>query len=180
MEGTIGEIRMFASTFAPRNWWYCDGTLIAIRSNTALYSILGTTYGGDGQTTFGLPDMRGRVSVGAGQGSGLNYVALGQRWGSESTYLNSLNLAMHAHATITSVSIPVLADNGNTAEPKGNVLASANQMYTNGGDTDAVLRTSPSTAAISVAGGTQPVPIMQSYMGMAYIVCMTGVFPARN
>ena len=180
MEGTIGEIRMFASTFAPRNWWYCDGTILAIRSNTALFSILGTTYGGDGQTTFGLPDLRGRIAAGVGQGPGLTYMALGEKMGSESVTLNSLNLAAHVHAGISSISIPVFADEGDTSDPTRNVLASATNMYTNAGDTDSNLKPFSITASVSPAGGNQPVPIMQPFMGMNYIVCLTGVFPARG
>ncbi len=82
-EPTLGQIAMFAGNFAPRGWAFCDGSLLPINSNTALFSILGTTYGGDGRTTFGLPDLRGRVAVGAGHGPGLNEVRLGQKFGHE-------------------------------------------------------------------------------------------------
>ena len=81
MEGTIGEIRMFAGTFAPRNWAFCNGQLLSIAQNTALFSILGTTYGGNGQTTFALPDFRGRSAVGTGQGPGLSSISLGEQAG---------------------------------------------------------------------------------------------------
>jgi len=179
MEGTIGEIRMFASTFAPRNWWYCDGTLLAIRSNTALFSILGTTYGGDGQTTFGLPDMRGRVAAGVGQGPGLTYMALGERIGTESVVLNSLNLPSHSHQGTSSISIPVFADTGNSNIPTGNVLASATNMYSTI-DTDTALKSFSANATVQPSGQNQPVPIMQPFMAMNYIVCLTGVFPSRG
>ena len=97
MEGTIGEIRMFAGTFAPRTWAYCNNQLISIATNTALFSILGTTYGGNGQTTFALPDFRGRVAVGTGQGPGLSNIVLGQMAGTPTVTLLTTNMPAHNH-----------------------------------------------------------------------------------
>ena len=102
-EGMIGEVRLFAGNFAPRTWAFCEGQLLAISSNTALFSILGTTYGGDGRTTFGLPDLRGRSAVGPGNGPGLRSYRLGQRGGEEYKTLNITNLPIHSHFITTTV-----------------------------------------------------------------------------
>jgi microcystin-dependent protein len=105
MEGTIGEIRMFAGTFAPRTWAFCSNQLISIAQNTALFSILGTTYGGNGQTTFALPDFRGRVAVGTGTGPGLPNVQLGQMAGTPTVTLLTTNMPAHNHAVTGTVTI---------------------------------------------------------------------------
>src|SRR3954471_16909667 len=97
MDGTIGEIRLFAGNFAPRNWAFCNGQLMPIAQNTALFSILGTTFGGNGQTTFGLPDFRGRVSVGTGQGTGLTNHDLGEQSGTENVTLSTAQMPAHTH-----------------------------------------------------------------------------------
>lgn len=180
MEGTIGEIRLFAATFSPRNWWYCDGSIIAIRSNTALFSILGTTYGGDGTTTFALPDFRGRTVIGAGEGPGLTEAVLGEKAGTNSVTLNITNLPAHTHQTApTQINIPAFSDEGNTNVPSGHVLAAKPNMYTSeAGDSD--LRAATVSTVISPSGNNQALSINQPSLGMNYIVCLTGVFPARN
>ncbi|WP_159798872.1 phage tail protein [Flavobacterium sp. MK4S-17] len=179
MEGTIGEIRLFAASFAPKSWWYCDGSIIAIRSNTALYSILGTTYGGDGVQTFALPDLRGRTAIGAGQGPGLSYYSLGESIGVNTVTLTSVNLPPHTHAASVNVTIPTYSDEGTTGSPTGNVLASKPQMYTTE-ETDTHLKPIPYNASIGIAGSSMPFNIMQPVIGMNYIICMYGVFPARQ
>src|SRR5687768_993649 len=98
MEGFIGEIRLFAPNFAPRDWALCNGQLLPINQNQALFSILGTTYGGDGRTTFALPDLRGRSAIGAGSGPGLSSYTLGQQTGSPTTLLSANQLPSHTHA----------------------------------------------------------------------------------
>ena len=98
MEGTIGEIRMFAGTFAPRTWAFCQNQILSIAQNTALFSILGTTYGGNGQTTFALPDFRGRVAVGTGTGPGLSNIQLGQMAGTPTVTPTTNNMPAHNHA----------------------------------------------------------------------------------
>src|SRR3954468_23228168 len=97
-EPFLGEIRMFGGNFAPRGWAFCNGQILSIAQNTALFSLLGTTYGGNGQTTFGLPDLRGRVAVSAGQGPGLSNYSLGELAGSESVTLTSANMPAHNHS----------------------------------------------------------------------------------
>jgi microcystin-dependent protein len=179
MEGTIGEIRLFAATFAPKNWWYCDGSIIAIRSNTALFSILGVTYGGDGKTTFGLPKLNGRTAIGAGQGAGLSYYELGDTAGENSVQLTLTNLPPHTHTANASIALPAYGDEGDANTPGGNILASKAQMYSSDpGDTP--LKSSSYSLQVSVNGSGQPLSIMEPYTGMNYIICMYGVFPSRG
>ncbi len=115
-EPMIGEIKFFAGNFAPRGWAFCDGQLLAISQNTALFSILGTTYGGDGRTTFGLPDMRGRSPLHAGRGPGLSDIRQGQKGGSETVTGNNATLANHVHSIET---VPIGAPIRNGSEIMG-------------------------------------------------------------
>lgn len=177
MEGTIGEIRMFAGNFAPRNWAFCNNQILSIAQNTALFSILGTTYGGNGQTTFALPDLRGRVPVGTGQGPGLPSVILGELSGSPTHTLITNEIPAHTHTLNASTNGP--ADN--TAA--GDLLAS--QSRSNGGTMPNVYgpnsnQTPMGNLAIGITGGSQPFSIMQPYLGMNYIICLFGIFPSRN
>ena len=112
-EPFIGEIMLFAGNFAPRNWALCNGQILSIAQNTALFSILGTTYGGNGQTTFALPDLRGRVPIHAGQGPGLTNRTLGENGGEEAHVLTSAEMPMHTHGAV------VTSSNGTSASPAG-------------------------------------------------------------
>ena len=178
MEGTIAEIRMFAGTFAPRNWAFCAGQLLSISQNTALFSILGTTYGGNGQTTFALPDFRGRVSVGTGQGPGLSNINLGEQAGTETVTLLATQMPIHNHS-INGVATGL----ANNANPTGNApgigaVASDSapvNMYNSGAPAAAM---NPNVCG--KAGGSQPHNNIQPYLGMNYIICLFGIFPSRN
>jgi len=178
MEGTVGEIRLFAANFAPRNWAFCNGSLLQIRSNTALFSILGTYYGGDGRTTFGLPDLRGRVVLGAGQSPGLSFYDQGQIGGTSSVTLSEANLPPHTHISTAAVSLPAYSDEGNADTPSGNILASKASMYSDEvGDSKMKPTTYPVT--VNFSGSGNPLPLNQPSLGMNYIVCMFGEFPQR-
>ncbi|REC40647.1 phage tail protein [Chryseobacterium sp. 5_R23647] len=179
MEGTIGEIRLFAANFAPRDWSYCNGALLAISSNVALFSILGTTYGGDGKVTFGLPNLAGRSAVGAGQGPGLSYYDLGEKTGANSTILTLNNLPPHTHTAAGNIVIPAFSDDGDSATPANNILASKSAMYTSeAGDSNT--KSIPLNIQVGVTGGSNPISITQPSLGMNYIICMYGVFPSRS
>ena len=197
MEGTIGEIRMFAGTFAPRYWAYCDGRLISISSNTAFFSILGTTYGGNGSTTFAVPDLRGRVAVGTGAGPGLSNVQLGQMSGTETVTLLSTQIPAHTHSATAgtggsgTATLNAVTANGNTQSPSGNYLAGSRSAsvasYIASGTTAAMnagsITLSNITAGaptIGITGGSQPHSNMQPYLGMNYVICMMGIFPSRD
>jgi microcystin-dependent protein len=183
MEGTIGEIRMFAGTFNPKNWAFCQNQILAIASNTALFSILGTTYGGNGQTTFALPDFRGRVPVGAGQGPGLSSYVIGQLGGAESYSINNTNFPAHTHPFSGSISMPANAAVANADTPANSYPATlaGTPMYStvNNGSGMANMQMAL-TAAAAGSASPQPVTNIQPVMGMNYIICMFGIFPARN
>lgn len=179
MDGTIGEIRLFAANFAPMSWAFCMGQLIAIRSNTALFSILGTTYGGNGSTTFGLPNFAGRVPVGSGNGQGLSSYVPGEIVGTNNVTLNALNLPVHTHAATASISIPVYPDFGDLNTPNGNTLASKTNMYSTEPGTDS-MKASTLSVTLAPTGSNLPLSIMQPATGMNFIICLVGVFPSRN
>lgn len=184
MEGTIGQILFFASNFAPRNWAFCAGQILSIAQNTALFSILGTTYGGDGRVTFGLPDFRGRIPIGTGQGPGLAPQQLGEVAGSPTHTLIITEMPAHSHPT--TLSVPVSSGNAPVGgeSPAGHVLATPT-----GGAIDSIY-TAPasstgnmggvSVSMSTIAGSSQPVSNQQPYLGMNFVICMSGVFPARN
>ncbi|MCB4808269.1 tail fiber protein [Tamlana sp. 62-3] len=169
-DGFIGEIRLFAGNFAPRNWAFCNGQLLAISSNSALFSILGTTYGGDGRTTFGLPDLRGRVPVGVGSGPGLTSRLQGAKFGSETTTLSVGNLPVHNHAVNAST------NSGTSSEPTDNVLAHTNNFDTEYTDT---ANTTMSETMVGNTGNGEAFNISPPSIGMHYIICTTGTYPSR-
>lgn len=178
MDGTIGEIRLFATSFAPRNWAYCDGSLLAIRSNTALFSILGTTYGGDGISTFALPNLAGRSAVGSGQGPGLSYYTLGEMTGVNAVTLTLMNLPPHTHTATGNIVIPAFSEEGDSGTPTDNVLAAKTGMYSSQGS-DSTTKPVPVTMQVGIAGGSLPINITQPSIGMNYIICLYGDFPPR-
>jgi microcystin-dependent protein len=170
---------MFAGTFAPRNWAYCSGQLVSIASNTALFSILGTTYGGDGRVTFGLPDLQGRVVVGAGQGPGLSYYDLGQTVDAETETMTTATMPAHIHAA-GAVTIPLSNSTSSLTEANGNILATPTaDTYATPGTAPAVNYGSFS-ASVSPQGNSQPFSIMQPYECISFVICQFGIFPARN
>ncbi|MCB9537585.1 MAG: phage tail protein [Myxococcales bacterium] len=185
MEGTIGEIRLFAGNFAPRAWAFCNGQLLPIAQNQALFSILGTTYGGDGQTTFALPDLRGRAPIHAGQGPGLTDRRLGVRGGSESLTLTPQQLPSHTHAASATVTPPALGVEGDSASPAGAVPAKSGQgepdYHAGAAGGDAVTM-APFEAPVTVqnTGGNQPFDKMPPFIAMNYIICLQGIFPSRG
>lgn len=182
MEGTIGEIRMFAASFAPKNWSYCNGSIIAIRSNTALFSILGTTYGGDGQTTFALPNANGRVAIGAGSSrkNGQVYV-LGETAGTNNTTLIMTNLPAHTHTGNATIALSAYSEAGTASGPTNANFSALSGMYSPASSgADLFLAPINATVTDGIAGSNQPVPITQPVIGMNYIICMYGIFPYRN
>lgn len=172
-EAYIGSIVLFAGNFAPRGWAFCQGQLLPIAQNTALFSILGTTYGGNGQTNFALPDLRGRAPIGTGQGPGLTNVQLGESIGSETVTLTVNQMPAHNHAMACDATSAGSADPTNNYPGNPGTLSGA-QLY--GSTANALM----APAAISPAGGSQPVSIQQPSLGMNYIICLEGLFPSRN
>jgi microcystin-dependent protein len=182
MEGYIGQIMLFAGNFAPRNWQFCQGQIIQIAANTALFSILGTTYGGDGQTTFALPDLRGRVPVGTGNGPGLSPWIMGQQEGVDNVSLTISEMPAHNHIVMVSNNAATAATGINNP-----YIAAANGMYgTSDPVTVNIYNNDPAPAdvlgikSIAPAGGSQPHQNIQPSLGLNYIICQYGIFPTRN
>jgi microcystin-dependent protein len=180
MEGYIGEIRMFAGNFAPLYWAYCQGQLMSISANTALFSILGTTYGGDGQVTFGLPDFRGRIAVGTGQGPGLSDYELGQMAGSESTTLITPNLPSHNHPITGTVTIKASSDGNTEVDPTGRNLGPGNTYTTTSDLVDMAQGNTDVKLSTGSVGGNMPFGNLQPYLAINYIICTEGIYPSRN
>jgi len=178
MEGYIGELRYFAGNFAPRSWAFCQGQLLAIAQNTALFSILGTTYGGDGRTTFALPDLRGRSAVTPGQGPGLPNVQLGQRGGTTSVTLSALNIPSHNHQ----ITIKASSDQGTTPDPTGNYLSNAKFLDNDfvSPDQAPTLVDMAGAGPTSNTGNSLPFDNRDPYLGLNAIICLQGIFPSRN
>lgn len=166
MEPFIGQIQAFGFNFAPRGWALCDGSLLAISSNEALFSLLGTIYGGDGRTTFGLPDLRGRAPMHFGTGPGLSPHNIGQRGGSETNVLGINNLPSHNHAIAAQ-------EEGDTDDPTGNVVAGDG---TNAFGTAADINLSNTANT----GSGQAVNNMQPYLVVNYCIALVGVYPSRS
>lgn len=177
MEGTMATIIMFAGNFAPKNWMLCQGQLLSIASNTALFSLLGTTYGGDGRTTFALPDFRSRVPVGTGNGPGLSDYRLGQKSGAEKATLSIAQMPSHTHQVTAQVAVST--GNGTTDEPDTNVLAgTTSNTYAAASSANGKL--GGVTASDSPTGGNQPFSIVQPYLAMNFVICAQGIFPSRS
>ncbi len=170
-EPFIGEIRMFAGTFAPRGWAFCDGQLLSISQNDALFSLFGTFYGGDGRTTFGLPDARGRVTLHEGTGPGLSNRKLGQKLGVETVTVTENQLPVHSHVFQASTDA-------------GTANAAVNRVTANSPNVDLYIEDTPavamSSAAITAVGGRSSHTNVQPFLGINCIVALFGVFPPRQ
>lgn len=178
MEEYIAVIKMFAGNFAPRGCDYCHGQIISLMQNTALFSLLGTTFGGDGQTTFGLPDLRGRVPVGAGQGPGLPFIQLGEMAGDMNRTLLTSNLPAHSHGILASENKPDQSspvDNSFTVSPAVGSGPNASQLKSYTTSESNMIMKSKTTET----GQGMPLSIMQPFLGMNYIITMDGIFPSR-
>lgn len=177
-EPYLGEIRMFGGNFAPIGWAMCDGQIVSIAENDALYTLLGTTYGGDGINTFGLPDLRGRVATHQGSKNGQTYV-MGQKTGVESVTLTTAQMPAHTHpffavGTAATVGVPTTATMISDQSPTGTVI-NAYKPY-DSANTQVPLTPNSTTPA----GGSQPHENMQPYLGINFIIATSGIFPSQN
>ncbi len=164
----IGELRMFAGNFAPAGWMFCDGQLLPISEYVTLFNLIGTTYGGDGQSTFALPDLRGRVPIHAGTGSfGLIYL-LAQAGGVETVTLTTSQIPVHAHAAMASTAA------GNQTSPQNGVWAASNLNQFAPGAPGTAMR----AGLVASAGGSQPHDNMMPYLGVSFIISLFGIFPS--
>lgn len=181
MEPYLAQIMLFAGNFVVRGWAQCNGALLSIAQNSAVFSLVGTTYGGDGIQTFALPDLRGRTAISIGQGPGLTNRVLGEVSGQENTTLLVTNLPQHSH--------PLMSNNGpsTTGIPDTSVVlsqgpatgsgpsAKPGTIYSSNG-----VNTMLAPASIGVTGGSQPFDVMQPYLVLNYQIALEGVFPSRS
>ncbi len=170
-EPYLGEVRWFAGNFAPRGWAFCDGQLLTLAQNTALFSLLGTNYGGDGRSTFGLPDMRGRGMMHAGRGPGLTPRQLGQKSGAESVVMNEAELPSHTHA------LKADSTGGDSILPNDRVISKAGRLKAFAPAAGAV---DMGATAVENAGGSQGHNNMQPYVTANCIIALVGVYPSQN
>lgn len=177
MDAYTGEIRPVAFPYAPRGWALCQGQTMSIAQNTALYSLLGTFYGGDGRTTFNLPNLSGQAVVGVGRGPGLSPYTVGQTAGSETVTLTMEQLPAHVHQL--SGSFPVQTGPANLTDPTGGFLAGTNEnQYSEGAGSGTMAPLLQGTSGI--AGGDQPHLNLMPSLVINYIICLQGIFPPRS
>lgn len=200
MEGTIGEIRHFAGNFAPLGWQFCLGQQLPISEYNALFSLIGTTYGGDGQSTFNLPNFSGRVAVGTGQGPGLSPIVLGALAGTETVTLVQANLPSHTHAVTNTPINPQLTASVNSTQASAHMptngvsIASAGYMASGSFVPNLGFNTATPSVALNPGtvdltsltvnnantGGSLPHNNMQPYLAINFIICLEGIYPSRN
>ena len=198
MDEFIGIIKLFAGNFAPTGWAFCSGQLLPISQNQALFAILGTTYGGDGRTTFALPDLRGRVPVGSnGTGPGLPPVIPGQMSGEVNHTLIISEMPIHSHAAVVGGTATLSVNSGQATQPNPSAGASIAAPGTLSGRTftpslgfntttpdtalnNASIATNSLTVTNANNGGSLPHNNMQPYVGLNYIICLQGLFPSRD
>lgn len=181
-ESYIGFITLFAGNFAPRNWAFCNGSLMAIASNTALFSIIGTTYGGNGTNTFALPDLRGRAIIGTGQGAGLSQYDSGDTGGVETLPpLGTKYIPAHTHDVQMTIT-PHAAGVANSTTPKDAVygINPNQQMYEFSSDVNLASYTAKITTSAQGSANPQPLSILHPVLALNYIICLRGVFPPRS
>jgi microcystin-dependent protein len=168
----LGEIRMFGGNFAPLGWALCEGQLLPISQNTALFSLLGTTFGGNGTTTFGLPDLRGRVPISFGQGPGLSAYVMGAMGGSENVTILATQMPAHNHQVSA-----VTGAQGTSSHPNGQYMASSGSaVIYNNGSPDSTMN----QGMIQATGGNQPHSNIQPYLCVNFIIALQGIYPSRN
>jgi len=172
MDPFLGEIRMFGGNFAPVGWATCDGQLLQISQNAALFSLIGTYYGGNGSSTFGLPDFRGRCPVHQGQGPGLSPYLVGEQTGSQTATILTINMPAHSHLVGCNTGAPT------APSPAGNFIAgdanpSGKLFQTSANATMAPIMIQPS-------GGSQPISILQPLLCVTFIIALSGIYPTRG
>lgn len=175
-EPFIAEIKIFGGNFAPRGYAFCDGQLLPIAQNTALFSLVGTTYGGDGRTTFGLPNLQGRIPLHPGQGPGLTRRILGELGGAESVTLTAAEMANHSHTTAATLKASSSA--ATTADPRGKSLAAAPIYKIDSPSVD--MNAGSITDSTGTAGDGQSHENMPPYLTLKFIIALVGLYPSRS
>lgn len=177
MEGYMAQILWFAADFAPKNWMLCQGQQLAIASNQALFSLIGTMYGGDGITNFKLPDFQGRVPVGAGAGKGLSPYNVGQKGGTETTTMTVNQMPPHSHTVSAKIAVGNVT--GASDEPDGNTFANAaTNNFASATQANGILAGASLNDAVT--GASQPFPLLQPTLCVNFVICVYGIFPSRS
>lgn len=189
MDGYMSEIRLFGGTFAPQGYKFCQGQLLSIAEYTAMFALIGTMYGGDGQTSFALPDLRGRTPMGTGQGPGLSPMDEGQMGGTESITLSTQQMPIHNHAlTVTSLTasatLKAFTTAGGSDQTNGSYLASAAELYIAPASADTFMAQQTANGTVSLTltatGANAPFSNRSPFLGINFIICVEGIFPSRN
>lgn len=183
-EPFIGEIKIFGFNFAPRGYAFCSGQIMSIAQNTALFSLLGTTYGGNGQTTFALPNLNGRVAIGQGQSGGTSNYQLGQIGGVENETMTLNNLPAHAHtlSAAAKIMVQVSGSKADSNSPAGSYLGTntSTPVYSETPDANEFLAGTVAGGATDAIGGNTPFSIVQPYLALNYSIALEGIFPSRS
>jgi microcystin-dependent protein len=180
MDGYMGVVTIFAGEFVPKNWASCDGTQLSISQNAALYTILGTTYGGDGQLFFNLPDLRGRATVSFGQGLNVSPYTAGQTRGGESTTLTIPQLASHYHGGDIRVHLQGSENDGNDATSNGGYPSRYTGAYANSPASNTLMQPAAVSATVQATGGGNPFSTLSPFVCVTHIICLQGIFPSRG
>jgi len=181
-EPFIGEVKIFGFSFSPLGYDYCNGQTYSIAQYTALFSLIGTTYGGNGTTTFQLPDLQGRVPIGQGQGPGLPDYSMGEVGGSPSVTLTTANLPAHIH-TVNNMRVQLKASNDTADENAGSGLypgVAASAVYTANPTTGVYTGGTVVSGTTDVVGSNTPIGIANPYLVLNYCIAVEGIFPSRN
>jgi microcystin-dependent protein len=175
-EPFIAEIRIVAFNFAPRGWAFCDGQLLPISQNTALFSLIGTTYGGDGKTTMALPNLRGRAPMHPGRGPGLTSRRLGEKVGTSTVTLTEAQIASHTHQPWQNGVAPPTTQDPSGNWPSRHVDTNLESVYKENPTLDATFN----SALLATTGGSQAHENMQPYLGLNYVIALVGLYPSRS
>jgi len=177
----IGQIVPFAGNFAPKGWLLCDGRLLPISQYSSVFALLGTYYGGNGTTTFALPDLRGAVAISPGQGPGRSNYDLGETGGSEAVTMTINEMPAHTHAVTVAVTVKGSDGTADLLSPKGDVPSSPTEpIYTSASD-GSTMNTKAGSLALTVGptGSNQAIPTLSPYLAVNYCICIEGIFPQR-
>ena len=182
MDPFIAQVVIFAGNFAPRSWAFCDGQLLPISSNTALFSLIGTIYGGDGRTTMALPDLRGRTAIGPRRGAGLTSYQEGQKGGIEEVTLNTTQIPQHSHTIVGDVNVGIGAGAADNNKAKDAILATKadSNIYNSAGASGNSLGGVTHSLTAANTGGNLSHENRQPFLAINYIIALQGVFPSRS
>jgi microcystin-dependent protein len=169
----VGEIRIVGFNFAPRGWAFCNGTIMAIRQNTALFSLLGTNYGGDGRVTFALPNLQGAATIGAGQGPGLTERVVGEAGGSATVALIAQQIPIHTHVSACNSA-------GNQSSPSSHACATAKVQRQTINLYSSTTNAAMNAASQAVVGGSQPHNNMPPHLALNFCIALQGIYPPRS